>query len=135
MPNPVEQAIRTVMERGVGLVAAFNRRRLPKVDNPFLVGIHRPMPSELSLQDLTVTGRIPAGLNGRYLKMGANPVNADPLGHHWFLGDGMVHGLAIEGGRAVWYRNRWIRSLLAAKACLCRGGSGQLPGRAWRDIG
>ncbi len=116
MPNPVEQAIRTVMERGVGLVAAFNRRRLPKVDNPFLVGIHRPMPSELSLQDLTVTGRIPAGLSGRYLKMGANPVNADPLGHHWFLGDGMVHGLAIEGGRAVWYRNRWIRSLLAAKA-------------------
>ena len=116
MPNPVEQAIRTVMERGVGLVAAFNRRRLPKVDNPFLVGIHRPMPSELTLQDLEVTGRIPAGLNGRYLKMGANPVSADPLGHHWFLGDGMVHGLAIQDGRAVWYRNRWIGSQLAAKA-------------------
>jgi carotenoid cleavage dioxygenase len=35
---------------------------------------------------------------------------ADPLKHHWFAGDGMVHGIRIERGRARWYRNRWIRS-------------------------
>ncbi len=74
------------------------------------------MQSELTLQDLVVTGSIPAGLDGRYLKMGANPVRPDPAGHHWFLGDGMVHGIAIRDGRALWYRNRWIRSRLAAAA-------------------
>ncbi len=116
MPNLVESAIRAVGERGVDLVARFNRMRLPKTDSPFLVGVHAPMPRELTLHDLPVTGAIPAGLEGRYLKMGANPVLAKQAGHHWFLGDGMVHGLAIKGGQALWYRNRWIRSLIAAAA-------------------
>jgi carotenoid cleavage dioxygenase len=112
----VEAALRTAIEGGVEWVAAFNRRRLPKGDGAFLAGIHRPMPSELTLEDLAVSGRIPPGLNGRYLKMGANPVKPDPAGHHWFLGDGMVHGIAIQDGRALWYRNRWIGSRTAAAA-------------------
>ncbi len=93
MPNPVQSALRAAMERGVELVAAYNRKRLPKTGNDFLIGVHEPMRSELTLGGLAVTGSIPAGLNGRYLKMGANPVNPDPVGHHWFLGDGMVHGI------------------------------------------
>ena len=116
MPNPVQSALRAVVERGAELVAAFNRKRLRKAGSPFLVGVHAPMRSELALHDLAVTGSIPAGLDGRYLKMGANPVKPDPAGHHWFLGDGMVHGIGIGGGRAPWYRNRWIRSRLAAAA-------------------
>ncbi len=116
MPNPVQSTLRAAIEGGVELVAAYNRKRLPRIDNPFLVGIHAPMRSELTLQDLAVTGSIPAGLNGRYLKMGANPVSPEAAGHHWFLGDGMVHGIAIQGGRAAWYRNRWIGSHLAAAA-------------------
>ena len=116
MPNPAQSAVRAVMERGVELVAAYNRKRLPKTASPYLVGVHAPMRSELTLQDLAVTGSIPAGLNGQYLKMGANPVNPDHAGHHWFLGDGMVHGIAIQDGKAPWYRNRWIGSRLAAAA-------------------
>ena len=114
MPSPVAAAVRTLVEGGVELVAAFNRKRLPKAESPYLVGIHAPMPSELTLRDLAVTGSIPAGLNGRYLKIGANPAKPDPAGHHWFLGDGMVHGIAIRDGRVAWYRNRWIRSRSAA---------------------
>ena len=116
MPNPVQSAVRAALESGVELVAAYNRRRLPKTGNPFLVGVHAPMQSELTLENLAVTGSIPVGLNGRYLKMGANPVSPDPAGHHWFLGDGMVHGVAIRDGVALWYRNRWIRSRSAAAA-------------------
>lgn len=115
MPNRIQSVIRAAIERGVDVVAAFNRRRLPRM-SPFLVGIHEPMRSELTLHDLAVTGSIPAGLKGRYLKMGANPVVPQPAGHHWFLGDGMVHGLAIADGRAAWYRNRWIGSRTAAAA-------------------
>lgn len=116
MPNPVGSAVRAILEGGVAWVAAYNRKRMPRNGSPFLVGVHEPMPSELMLQNLAVTGSIPAGLNGRYLKMGANPVKPNPAGHHWFLGDGMVHGLAIQDGKALWYRNRWIRSRLAAMA-------------------
>ena len=116
MPNPVRSAVRLAIEGGVELVAAFNRRRLPRAGSPFVVGIHAPMRTELTLLDLAVTGSIPAGLDGRYLKMGANPVSPQTVGQHWFLGDGMVHGIAIENGRVLWYRNRWIRSRAAAAA-------------------
>lgn len=116
MPNPVKSAVRAVAEGAVDLIATWNRKRLPQIEIPYVVGIHKPMQSELTLEDLAVTGSIPARLNGRYLKMGANPVIPDPAGHHWFLGDGMVHGIAIRDGKALWYRNRWIRSRLAAAA-------------------
>ena len=112
----VGAAIQSIAERGVELIAAFNRRRLPAELASFSIGVHAPIAAEMTLRDLAVIGSIPAGLDGRYLKMGANPVSADPAGNHWFLGDGMVHGIALEGGRARWYRNRWIRSRSAAAA-------------------
>ena len=129
LPNPVQAAIREALERGVETVAAYNRRRLPKAANPFVEGIHQPMRRELTLDGLMVSGAIPPGLDGRYLKMGANPVHPDPLGAHWFLGDGMVHGIAIRDGRVQWYRNRWIRSRLAAAALGCPAAPGPRRGR------
>jgi len=27
-----------------------------------------------------------------------------------FTGDGMIHGVRLENGRAAWYRNRWVRT-------------------------
>ncbi len=117
MGSRVETLIRTSVMKGVETVAAFNRARLPApAQHPFLTGIHRPMKDELSLTDLAVTGTIPSVLDGRYLRIGPNPVAADPASYHWFMGDGMVHGLAIKDGRALWYRNRWIRSGAVAKA-------------------
>jgi carotenoid cleavage dioxygenase-like enzyme len=35
---------------------------------------------------------------------------------HWFLGPGMVHGVQLRGGRAEWYRNRWVRSRQVSEA-------------------
>ena len=32
------------------------------------------------------------------------------------MGDGMVHGIRIRDGKAEWYRNRWVRSPMAARA-------------------
>ena len=116
MPNPVESSLRAAAEGLVALVAACNRLRLPRTQHPFVVGVHAPMREELTLTDLPVTGTIPAGLDGRYLKMGANPARPVLRGHDWFLGDGMVHGLRIEGGKALWYRNRWIGSRAASAA-------------------
>jgi carotenoid cleavage dioxygenase-like enzyme len=84
--------------------------------NPYFTGVHTPLRSELTLENLPITGSIPAGFDGRYLRMGPNPMNASPSRYHWFAGDGMVHGIRIERGRALWYRNRWIRSGRVSKA-------------------
>ena len=81
------------------------------MSNPYLTGNFAPVTEEMTVADLEVTGSIPEELTGRYLRNGPNPVIApDPATYHWFLGDGMVHGLRLDGGRARWYRNRWIRS-------------------------
>jgi carotenoid cleavage dioxygenase len=111
MASAVETLIRSTVVKGVTALAGFNRKRMPTVQNhPFLTGIHAPMVEEKTLTELAVTGEIPVPLDGRYLRIGPNPVAADPNSYHWFTGDGMVHGLRIEGGRAHWYKNRWIRS-------------------------
>ena len=118
MASSVETFIRASVAKGVETLAAFNRNRLPEpsAPHPFLSGVHRPMEAELTLTDLPVTGTIPPALDGRYLRIGPNPVAADPASYHWFTGDGMVHGLRLEHGRASWYRNRWIRSTAVAAA-------------------
>jgi len=117
MASLIETAIRSTVTRGIEAVAEFNRKRMDADgEHPFLSGIHQPMAQELTLENLPVTGTIPAALDGRYLRIGPNPVAPDPAGYHWFTGDGMVHGLAIKDGKALWYRNRWIRSQRVAKA-------------------
>ncbi len=79
--------------------------------SPYLVGNYAPVSEELTAFDLPVTGEIPAELEGRLLRNGPNPIETpDPASHHWFLGDGMVHGVRLRGGKAEWYRNRYVGS-------------------------
>jgi carotenoid cleavage dioxygenase-like enzyme len=68
---------------------------------------YAPVTDELTEFDLPVEGAIPAELDGWYLRNGPNPRQANA---HWFTGDGMIHGVRIEDGRAAWYRNRWVRT-------------------------
>src|SRR5215207_2051718 len=68
---------------------------------------YAPVTNELTEFDLPVEGAIPAELDGWYLRNGPNPRQATG---HWFTGDGMIHGVRLEGGRAAWYRNRWVRT-------------------------
>ena len=112
MGNTVERMVRAGVSAGVQGVnqvsAALRRRRDP---HPYLEGIHAPLTGEFTLTELPVSGTLPGGLDGRYLRIGPNPLKPpNPAVHHWFTGDGMVHGVRIRDGRALWYRNRWIRS-------------------------
>ncbi|MFI7704737.1 carotenoid oxygenase family protein [Nonomuraea sp. NPDC049480] len=82
---------------------------------PFRGGF-APVAEEVTAFDLEVTGRIPAELNGRYLRNGPNPLSLDdPSAGHLFLGQGMVHGVRLRDGRAEWYRNRWVRNAEVAR--------------------
>jgi len=72
-----------------------------------LRGNFGPVTVETSAFDLPVTGALPEELSGAYLRNGPNPRGTSS---HWFTGDGMIHGVRLSGGRAEWYRNRWVRT-------------------------
>ena len=112
MASVIEKTIRKAVTPAIQGVAAINRTRLADPsENPFLHGVHTPMTDEKTLTDLAVTGTIPAELDGRYVRIGPNPFGSAGKGHHWFTGDGMVHGVRLKDGKAEWYRNRYIRSM------------------------
>ncbi|MDB4929167.1 MAG: Lignostilbene-alpha,beta-dioxygenase [Myxococcaceae bacterium] len=77
--------------------------------SPYLEGPYTPVERELTAEDLPVIGAIPADLAGMYVRNGSNPRFAPKGRYHWFDGDGMVHGVHFEGGRAV-YRNRYVQT-------------------------
>jgi carotenoid cleavage dioxygenase len=77
--------------------------------NPYLAGPFAPIRSEDDFE-LAVTGEIPRELRGALFRIGPNPQfePRDP-NHHWFAGDGMVHGFYLADGKAR-YRNRYVRT-------------------------
>ncbi len=84
--------------------------------NPYLAGNFAPVREEHDVSDLPVTGAIPPEIGGLLLRNGPNPVlDPDLTAYHWFLGDGMLHGVELSGGRAR-HRNRWVRTAAACAA-------------------
>lgn len=77
--------------------------------SPWLQGILAPVADERDAVDLTVTGELPAGLRGVFMRNGANPAFTPPGRYHIFDGDGMVHALYLDEDSAR-YRNRWVES-------------------------
>jgi len=77
--------------------------------NPYLAGNFAPIRSEDDF-NLPVKGELPAELRGALFRIGPNPQfePRDP-NHHWFVGDGMVHGFYVADGK-VSYRNRYVRT-------------------------
>ncbi|MFM7224410.1 MAG: carotenoid oxygenase family protein [Actinomycetota bacterium] len=95
-------------------------------DQPFLRGNLFPVDRELDAV-CAVTGELPAGLRGSFVRNGPNPM-FEPLGkYHMFDGDGMLHRVRFGEG-APTYRNRWIRS--AALDAEIRNGRGLYHGLA-----
>jgi carotenoid cleavage dioxygenase len=77
----------------------------------YVAGNYGPVTDEVTATDLQILGELPQELNGRYLRNGPNPLGSVDLAkHHWFLGEGMVHGVRLSEGRALWYRNRYVRT-------------------------
>ena len=82
----------------------------PFPNHPNLVGGFAPIQMECDAADLIVEGEVPEDLRGTLYRNGPNPQFAPRGAHHWFAGDGMVHGFKIENGK-VSYRNRWARTV------------------------
>lgn len=72
----------------------------------WLQGNYAPTFTERTITDLEVQGTLPAAVQGLYVRNGSNPATGESP--HWFLGDGMVHGIRFDDGRATAYRNRYV---------------------------
>ena len=77
----------------------------PYLSGNFAPGRHRA--HEDAAADHGTASR--ASCRGTLLRNGPNPISPDPATYHWFLGDGMVHAIDLDGGRAS-YRNRFVRT-------------------------
>ena len=78
--------------------------------NPYLHGLYAPSPKETGAEALeVVSGEIPRDLHGGYFRNGPNPATPPQGMHHWFDGDGMIHGIWFENGAAR-YRNRYVKT-------------------------
>ena len=78
--------------------------------NKFLSGNWFPV-EETSTTELKITGELPKELSGLFLRNGPNP--KEPINHenyHPFFGDGMIHGIRVEDGKALWYKNKFVTS-------------------------
>lgn len=73
-------------------------------------GGYAPVAEEVDGTRLEVEGSLPPELSGLYVRNGSNPRTGESP--HWFLGDGMVHGIRLEAGAAVSYANRYVRTPL-----------------------
>ncbi|MBY0457234.1 MAG: carotenoid oxygenase family protein, partial [Gemmataceae bacterium] len=78
-------------------------------ESPFLEGNFFPVHEETTAADLKVTGTLPKGLDGLFVRNGPNPQFAPAGKYHWFDGDGMLHAVRIRDGKAS-YRNRYVRT-------------------------
>jgi carotenoid cleavage dioxygenase len=93
------------------IVAAqpISELKLDPEENLFLVGDMAPVVEESTLADLRVEGTLPKELNGFFLRNGPNPQFRPKDNYHLFEGDGMIHAVHLENGKAA-YRNRWVRT-------------------------
>ncbi|MFN0163886.1 MAG: carotenoid oxygenase family protein [Burkholderiales bacterium] len=83
----------------------------PDNDHPYLQGPFRSNAREYNADtdSLKVIGEVPRDLNGMFVRNHHNQVH-EPLGtYHPFDGDGMLHAMRFENGRAE-YRNRFVRT-------------------------
>ncbi len=99
------------VERSLGGVTQFEKapQWIYNLDNPYLHGVYAPTVDEMSVDNLAVSGELPADLEGAYFRNGPNPRHQSMNRHHPFDGDGMVHGVYFRDGQ-VSYRNRYMQT-------------------------
>lgn len=77
-------------------------------NNPQCTGLLEPV-GERDYTDLKVEGTLPPRLEGMFVRNGPNPQFVPDGWYHSFQGDGMLHAVRLEDGRAS-YRNRFVQT-------------------------
>ena len=70
--------------------------------NPFLQGNNEPVYEETTTTEMEVIGKVPVDISGSFLRVGPNPYYVpDEERYHIFDGDGMIHGIHFNEGKAT----------------------------------
>ncbi|MFM7150548.1 MAG: carotenoid oxygenase family protein [Gemmataceae bacterium] len=91
----------------LALIAGEDRNS--PTNSPFLQGNYAPVREEVTAENLKVIGKLPAEMDGMFVRNGPNPQFPPRNAYHWFDGDGMLHGVRVRDGKAD-YRNRYLRT-------------------------
>ncbi len=87
--------------------------RISEIENTkvsYFQGNFAPVQQEHNEPCTEVIGSIPEALAGAFLRIGANPVFVnDPASYHPFAGDGMIHEVTFDRGKAH-YINRFVET-------------------------
>ncbi|MEM9490532.1 MAG: carotenoid oxygenase family protein, partial [Myxococcota bacterium] len=94
--------------------------RADNAGNPYLTAPYGPVADECSMTELAVDGELPRDLVGTYVRNGPNAKYPPKGRYHWFDGDGMLHAVTFEDGRAH-YRNRWVATAHLGEEDAARG--------------
>ncbi|MAA80314.1 MAG: hypothetical protein CL916_13755 [Deltaproteobacteria bacterium] len=71
---------------------------------------YAPLQEEFDRSNLRVEGEIPKHIHGLYVRNGGNFRGGNAP--HYFVGDGMLHGIWFKNGKPMHYRNRWVQTSL-----------------------
>ena len=102
LPNPLLGLIMKLFSPKKNIPESFDTKK-----HWHLQGNWAPVKQEKNFNDLEVIGEIPKQLNGQYIRNGMNPKSG--YSDHWFFGNGMLHGIQIQDGKAS-YKNRYVRT-------------------------
>ncbi|KAJ4969337.1 hypothetical protein NE237_016038 [Protea cynaroides] len=98
--NPFQRLAASVLdtvEKSLNTQSEKNQN-LPKTIDPTvqIAGNFAPVKETQVTSVNVTTGRIPVGLDGVYVRNGANPRLEPAGGHHLFDGDGMIHAVSLN---------------------------------------
>ncbi|MEG0605566.1 MAG: carotenoid oxygenase family protein [Acinetobacter sp.] len=99
----------TFMQNIIRIVGLFLRRNVKLTEmNLYQKIVYCPV-AETVVSNLNVKGEIPKHLYGLLLRIGSNPIYVqDPSLFEWYLGDGMIHCLKLQYGKAVEFKSRMV---------------------------
>ena len=93
------------------ILATYPTGLSPDNKHPFLNGLFKPNEDEYlaTSASMKVIGEIPKDLWGIYARNTHNQVHESIGMYHPFDGDGMIHAMHFEDGKAT-YRNRYVQT-------------------------
>lgn len=106
----VLKSLKNVLKQKIiRIIGLFLRRHASRNEKDIYQKIvYRPV-NETDISNFKVTGEIPKHLHGLLLRIGSNPIYVKkPTLFEWYLGDGMVHGLKLQNGEAIWFKSKMI---------------------------
>lgn len=105
----MKKALQWIVIIGIGILAAACNRN-PMASKIICKHMDIPLDKEVTQQNLPIQGKVPAWLNGTFVRNG--PISVEIDGQkmaHWFDGLAMLHAFSFRKGNIV-YSNKFIKS-------------------------